>query len=283
MKLPPEPVPGIYSVPGYKEVYNSLNNIKRLLVLPCSNPVGVYVEAAAEAAITMLYSALEPDVKELIHMATGKSALCHVKTLVADIHDDVGLTPTKVSRVLGQLGEAYDMATWNLFVLGIAANGLAQFTSTMLQQQGCANKFSPSYGTGGAYVGAIYDNGQWYSLDFAVTEEHSDFYPVSVSGIDAKPHRTALIAASARFQDFNGVPVGTNSRIVRLDTGAYLDYDTNGLYSDAPHASTHVWYKSRSQFAQNTAIEAQWSYDGDPLPLGEAFPIHSSMHAYFAH
>jgi len=281
MKLPPEPVPGIYSVPGYKEVYNSLNNIKRLLVLPCSNPVGVYVEAAAEAAISMFYSYLQPDVKELIHLATGKTALCHVKTFVADIHQDLGLTPTKVSRVLGQLGEAYDMATWNLFILGIAANGLTQFTSNMLQQQWCQNRGDPNYGTGTAYVGAIYDDGSWHSMDYAIVEPNTVYGPVSPSGVIAKPNRTALIAASCSFQDFGGKPVGTNSRIIRADTGAYLDYDTNGLYSEAPNRSTHVWYKSRSQFAQNTALEAQWSYDGDPLPLGEAFPIHSSMHAYF--
>lgn len=270
-----------YAPPLFQDLAKSATTITRILELPCSNPLAVYIEAGEAIAGGLIWGYATPDPKELYHAAVGEPLVHSIRATFDDAFDASGGSFKKTRRFLGKLLGAVDRFVWWQFLVESGTQGLISASSAIKRMNQCDLFNDPNYGSGGAYIGAISDDGIFAGLDFSIDQEESKFYPVTGSHITAVPHRTALIACSAQFEDFSGVPVQTASRIIRLDTGGALDFDDNFNDDAESFNANHVWYKSKSAFSQPTRLQAEWAnFDGD-LPLHEAFPIGSTMNAYF--
>ncbi|HVT25264.1 MAG TPA: hypothetical protein VHD95_11605 [Rhizomicrobium sp.] len=255
--------------------------VKRTLQLPCSDPAAVFVEYSLAVASGIVKGIISPDAKEVYHKLVGESLVHTISRGVEQTVEDVAPSLTKATRWLHKFAAGYDVATWWTFIIESGASGLLQANAAIYRMNKCTDKLSPYYGSGGWYVSAIPDDGRWQGIDIAIDQPHSAFYPVKPSHIRPSPSGIALIGVSARFVDFSDQQVGTNARIVRSDTGAFLDYDANGLAEDLSVHPTHTWFHDKRDWPAGIQLNQEFQYDGPPLQLGEAFPDPYTVNGYF--
>ena len=228
----------------------------------------------------IVWGVVTPDPKELYHMATGEPLVHSIRATINDAAEAAGGSFEKTRRFLGKFIGAADRALWWSFLIESGVSGLIEASAAIRRMAQCDKFHDPNFGSGGWYVSAINDYGDWQGIDTAISQPESKFYPVASTSISAKPHRTALVAASAQFEDFNAIPVQTQQRIIRLDTGGILDSDNNHREEATSGWATHAWYKSKSAFSQDTLISSQFQYTGPPRPLHEVFPIAETVNVY---
>jgi len=270
-----------YAPPLFKHLADSAVIVNRALELPCADPIAVFIEASAAVIGGLIWGVGTPDPKELYHMATGEPLVHSIRHALGDAHEANPRFLGKTRRFLGKFLGAADRFVWWQFLAASAEQGLIQAQSSIRRMAKCDNFHNPNFGSGGYYVSAISDDGTWGGIHIAITQPDSKFAPVTSSFVSAVPHRTALVAVSAQFEDFGGGPVPTGARIIREDTGIVLDSDNNTDDEGQAHGANHVWFKRKSGFGDLTFLTAQFQYTGNPLPLGEAFPTANTVNGYF--
>jgi len=271
-----------YAPPLFEHLAKSAKIITRVLEMPCADPITVYLEAAEAIAGGIIWGYVTPDPKEVYHQVAGEPLVHSIREHFHDAFDATGGSFKATRRWIGKFLGATDRFVWWQFLAASAEQGLIEAQGTMRRLAKCDNFHDPNFGSGGPYIFAISDSGEWHNANIAITQPESKFYPVTSSFIEARPNHTAMIAVSAQFEDFNAIPVPTSSKIWRHDTGMDLDRDTNWEGGVSSGFTPHVWYKSRSAFSKPTIVEAQFAYFGGvPLPLHEAFPIADTVNGYF--
>lgn len=274
----PSIVPKNFVAPLYRTVGHERNIVKRVLALPCSLPVEIYVEALFPAALKAFYSILSPDPKEIFHKTSGKSFVCSISTSIKDGTQMPGDNEGSTTRFIYRNVALYDIATWWFFIADVIGDGLINYTSTIYNVRECNAKNNPNYGSGGLWGGAIHTNGGWGQIDFAFSAP-SKFAPVSPSGVIVAPGRGWTIAASLKFNLDTGDPVPTENRIIYTGTSVVLDYHNNaGSEPGIVHGPNRVWHQGKNNFSVTMAVSCEWQCTVGGPPSAQAFPDGSTAH-----
>jgi hypothetical protein len=235
-----------------------LGQIKRIFANPCQVPVHVYVETGAISLMKAFFDILSPDPKELYHDIRGHSALCDFKSILKDIPGVPPEEESAATRFLFKSLEWYDLATWWLFLAGVAADGLADWTSQLIKLQKCSAPSSPHYGYGDAFFGGLPENGDWNTADFSMNSG-SKFAPVHYSGLVVPPGKKWSISANATW---TAVKAGATLQVqcrLRNNTGGY-DLDFYEVASATPTShSTMVWSEGRNNTDADQHINVEWA------------------------
>lgn len=263
------------AIPVRIPAYNAIN---RIFAIPCAIPPVVYVETAIEAVISMFYSFLEPDVRELYTQVRGHSALCEVKGALKDIFEGVPGTNNPVTKTVFKISEIIDVGTFWLFIAALVNEGLFDWSSQLHRVAACAHTDQPNVGSGPYFFGGLEDNGTWDGMAYSA-DAGSKFAPVWESGSSCvvKPGKSWAVAASQSFHAVSGPPVGTSARLINLTTGQVYDSDTNTTGPDGLNRATHIWNKGKNTTSQTHIIAAQFAYFGPPLPLRECLGDHDGF------
>jgi hypothetical protein len=248
------------------------------MVLPCSLPVEIYVEALFPAALKAFYSILSPDPKEVYHKTGGKSFVCSVGQNFMDAEGIPGDNAGSTTRFIYKSVALYDLATWWFFLADVVADGLLDYSSQIYNARECQDKHSTHYGSGGLWGGAIHTNGGWGQIDFAFSPP-SQFAPVSPCGVIVAPGRTGIVACSCLFTDGAGDPVATESRIIWESTNIVLDYHNNaGTVTGVVDGPNRVWVNTKNPFSSVMNIKCEFQCTIGGPPSAQAFPDGSRSH-----
>jgi hypothetical protein len=247
------------------------NIILRFLRLPCAIPPGLYIETALPALFSLLWTYFEPDWRELIHQATGKSVLCRIKGGMEDTQLIPPKETSKATRFYFKATEWADVSTWYLFLAEIVNDSLLQWLSLLIKMSGCDKTYSPWVGSGPFFFGALHDDGTWSTCDFDA-QAGSVWYPVWTSQcIRVPPGKSWTLACSMGFHYFDGNPAAVSARIWNRTHNIVLDsYEISQEQADNGHKS-HVFFTQRNGTVDYVDIYCQWAYFGPPPPLHEVF------------
>lgn len=247
--------------PLVHEIQHLVGGVKRLLVLPCSSPVEVYVETLVPAIIGAFYTLIEPDPKEVYHKVTGKSFICDVTTSAEKAYAMTGREANATTRFLFKSAAVYDIATWWFFLADIAAEGLVNWTSMIYNQRECNNKNDPNYGSGPGFSGALV-GGFANANNTCVYTAPSKFAPVSPNGITIGKGGFGFIAVNWQYE-LSGQPVATESWLQTDVNDMRLDYDNNankdGSTSSRP---TRTWARFKNGFDEVVTIRSMNLWQG---------------------
>lgn len=247
------------------EIQHLVGGIKRVLALPCSNPVEVYVETLVPAVIGAFYTIIEPDPKEIYHKVTGKSFICDVTTSAEKAYAMTGREANATTRFLFKSAAVYDIATWWFFLADIAAEGLVNWTSMIYNQRECNDKGNPNYGSGPGFSGAL-NGGLANANNTCAYSAPSKFAPVSPNSITIPKLGSGFIAVNWQYK-LSGQAVATESWIQTSVTNVRLDYDNNanddGSTSSRP---TRTWAKYQNGHDEVETVTS-WNFWGGPPDL----------------
>lgn len=241
-----------------------VGGVKRVMALPCSNPVEIYVETLVPAVLGAWYSIIEPDAKEVYHKVTGKSFVCDLTSGVEKAYKMTGGPENGVTRFIFKAAPVYDIATWWFFLADIAAEGLTDWTSMVYAQRQCNAKGDPNYGSGGGYAGAVYGGNDTSDMSF-VFAPPSRFAPVSNSSVTFRSGTTGGVACSMEWT-LDGVSVGVSSSLhVESHGGAILDSYSNdrGDGTGKGNAITFGKIKNTSGELMTISQHVIWAGPGD--------------------
>ena len=188
----------------------------------------MYIATALPAVANAAWSILVPDLKEAIHVVTGRSALCNVKITVRDvdiIHNPY--TGPATSAIL-EAGEWFDLATWYAFIFGIAADGLIDWTSNTLKFSGCdVPPPAENYGYGNQVLGgwnASQSFAQWLPGPLFINPQWPDTNGLGAFVLVKAKHRVTA-TFQYRLQTIGGIegpPFAT--RVRWMHSGEIIDH-----------------------------------------------------------
>lgn len=252
-----------------------IDNITRILTLPCHLNGAVYIEMAAEALVRFGIDVASPDPKEVYHHVAGEPLIHSIRQGVKDLGETLGQEETPVRRALGSLLGWEDKAVWWYFLFQAGKDALLDATSNAIQMEPCLS--GRGLGSGTNWISAIRDDGTWASQDFQFPSG-SKYYPVNPSFVrlDASNNYTGIVACSAKFKALPDIPIGVASRITFYpddNSGNFvLDQFSNATSSGAPTQRTnHVFAKYQAPQGRAGFLSCEFSYSGDPLPTHQAF------------
>jgi hypothetical protein len=262
----------------------TVGNFKRIMSFPCAITPLLAVEAAVPAVIAALWGIESPDPKHLYHKTFGRSALCEVKGklqatgLVGDEH------ASKRTRLLFDLAEFIDLELWYLFLIDIAAEGLFNFSSNLIEYSGCDPKKALHGANSDLPFGACGADGSLHSL-FEWANLGPGPGPSFGSGIVVPPGANWHMACSAAGQDVFGVPCPLQVQMVNVTRGTILDTHTGESYTDStPDATFYhesvVFAEGANPSASYEVIEC-WGSNGLPMPDNEIFARSGTFYASY--
>jgi hypothetical protein len=250
-----------FTTPLVKEVAKLTGGVKRIMALPCSLPVEVYVETLVPAVLGAWYSIIEPDPKEIYHKVSGKSFICDVTSSAEGAARMAGVPENKATRFLFKSAAVYDIATWYFFLGDVVAEGLANWTSFAYAQRQCNAKGSPDYGSGPAYAGAL-AGGQPNSNTSYVFSPPSKFAPVSTTEVIAMPGKSVTLACSASFKA-GPVTVAVQSWIGPIDDYSIrMDFDDNDNGDGTATGTSKVWTKFKNPTSEMMTLGLTCVWNG---------------------
>lgn len=117
---------------------HQINALRKFLYSPCSITPQVWIETFLPAAVVAIFTVLTPDPKETIRiLGGGKSWLKQVKVSFQDALAGEPLENYKGIRFLFEFAEGVDLAVWWLFLAGVAAEFLMDWSSMAFRMAGC--------------------------------------------------------------------------------------------------------------------------------------------------
>jgi len=249
------------------------NEVGRLVDLwhdPCLPSAPIMVETAIEAAIHMAWDSAYPDMKEIVHKATGKSVVCHVEGIVHEVlGEDPYLHNCLRQAFFRALGVA-DMATYIIWAESEINRTIAAWTSQVHRYQTCDNPYGKNAGYGQAIYGASSDQGRWSIMGDWVIRMPSIWGPVWPCTAVAPGNKGIVCSWAATGTDFMGRPVAYATRLVNRTTGEILAAGQQSLDGCCPDGKSMGWCPgARVREGDVIALEAT---SPGRLPLGEVFP-----------
>lgn len=267
------------SKPYIRKPRTPLGIIKRLLWLPCDEPMSLWVETAAMSALRALWTAESPDFKALVDMVTGQSFYHHTQGAIKNV---LGVDPAAEGpatafafHALGKL----DLATFWLFLADVAKEGLYNWSSQMIRLGTQCDTGTRGAGHGEFFFGANHADGSWGVLDFSFPP-NSPLYPASSSGLTLGPGDVGILAFHAQFTGGGGELVNAATRIINETTGAIYTANGNnqieGQTSHTPTAFARVHHTGTNLIR----ISQQWSSNGPGGIGNQVFPVPEKTYGF---
>ena len=224
---------------------------------PCSTPPLIFAVSAVEASLMLGWTLLSPDPKEVIHAASGKSVLCHIKTGANAVHEEHPLFSSQGKRFLWKFAEGFDIGLWLMFLYYSVEDALYMFTTSVIKNSVCDHKNMISFrqGTwavGGRAGGPDYLGGlRWYTADGSSFADSGIFIPPGCHG---------FVGGSSTWTTLSGIPVPTQMRIIVKETGEILDTNISkdGVFSMDGRTVGFAQYSNQS--GAGRTIEMQWAF-----------------------
>lgn len=114
------------------------NALKKFLYTSCTVTPTVWIETFLPAAVLAVVSVLTPDPKEVVRIAgNGKSWLKQVRDSFHDAAADEPIESFKKTNFLFDLAEGIDRAVWWLFLAGVTADFLIEWSTLAYRMAGC--------------------------------------------------------------------------------------------------------------------------------------------------
>jgi len=245
-------------MPGeYRNKYQTMVGlVKQYLALPCSPSYLMYVDLTLSSVLYFGYSLASPDVREIITKATGRSALCHLKSGIHARKVEKYGFAGKVTSGLWHATEALDYATWWHFVFGVGANAAINWLSGAVKMSNCKDPPAPGtwgYGTR-PYGGwpAVSDWGagpSWRTADWPTT-------PGTPNTVDLKPGGWWSITGACQCQTTSGLPLPFNMRVFDETLGAEVHHregDFDAL--EGSHMAFHFFSQNNTAYTKRLSLQ----------------------------
>lgn len=258
-------------MPYEKRERSLIGNILRIEQMPCAIPPMLAIELAAPAFLKAFWTVLSPDFKESVHILSGRSLVCNVEHYFEKFDLEEAIGGEVAARVLFTSARWLDVIVWWFFIASVAYDGAMEWTSQIIQAVNCGPGIHCS---SSQPYGAINDgsagNQQWFGLDWSTPGPCAPvMHPTAV----VPPKYTAIVMASAQFEDGNGNPVGASSRIM-VDGGVgAIDHHSSGDKGTDPTSKTIVFAKYRNHSSVNRTVKAEFLGNGKPGFQHEYFPL----------
>jgi hypothetical protein len=262
-----------------------LNNLKRILLLPCAETPEAYIELAVEAFVHAGLSIAEPDPKELYHKLLGEPLVHTLRSAVEDFHEALnGDKGSSVQRFFGKALGVYDRLTWWMFLFFAIDDGLFDATSNFIRMDPCLS--GRGLGSGTHWIAGIHKNGVPGSALFAYPPG-SDFAPVAPSAIQLGEFNnwTGTFACNCVWGSLINQPDPVTSNMYFLpNEGTPILLDTDTPVPDPqsgylPSVKTFFHYKGVRGI--DGQLITQFSYVDPAHPDDQSFLLEGTSYASY--
>lgn len=204
----------------YKRGQKLTNVIKKFWSMPCAGNGLIYFEAAALGIWDFVWAIESPDIRHMITKGTGRSALCHIKTVINDAGIARGPRTYPVKSALYHMAAKIDISTWWGFLAAAAEDGLYDFFSSAIRLSGCQKMPKGGewgYGdhciAGGPHNGNWNPGPVWRAPDWPTTPQAPNWFWLD-------PGETAVLSGSYSIWNSTGIqPLSFQTRIRSERTG----------------------------------------------------------------
>lgn len=171
------------------------------------------VESGVEAAMHAFFTVLEPDLKEVWHKATGKSAVCTLKTEANDVHEFGSKFDDGLKNFAFTASEVADLAIWRLFLASVSIDGFADWTSQNYIFNACSGSrhYTSTKPFGGTADPTNINDANGFDWDCSA----GVFQPT----ITLQPGHSGFIYWNCSCMAGDGFPVPVISQIYNRNTG----------------------------------------------------------------
>lgn len=216
--------------------FQTLGNIKQLVMMPCTNPPSLYVEAAVESTIETLWTLVHPDLKESYHITQGESFVCSFKKAILEAADEAPSVTDELRQFIFQVAEWADKTIWYLFVADVVADGVYNWSSNVLRMSACNGNPPPGffsshdpYGSVGSNPGDMFAAFDWFN-----DSQAPGVPPASPPAVQIGPGHTGVLTCAAQCQDpSHNVPLPTTITTAFTDDLEPLIVETSNFVPGA--------------------------------------------------
>lgn len=202
-----------------------VNNIVRLLQLPCSTPPSLWVIFAVPSLVQAIWSYVSPGWKDIFRWSAGYGYQCQIKQGVTAAEQSTNSNIAKAKRAAFQAANYAEQANYWAMVFGVVVEGLIDWTSQVLKYTKCSSNVSPKVGSSNRPFGACFDGGN-FGPSFDWDTAFGVYQPTFTATITVLPGRHWHMAMSATIVDGSLRQVPLSIRIVEDGSFTVLDEDT---------------------------------------------------------
>lgn len=128
----------------------------------CSIDPLLFAQVTTTAALQLFDTIIEPDFKEFVHKATGRSVVKHIKQAVLDTSEGKPALGAGGRRFVFNMAEKVDLAVWYYFLASVAYEGGQNWGSMVYQASSCASH-RPGFVTfGHRPFGGVSSGAPWF-------------------------------------------------------------------------------------------------------------------------
>jgi hypothetical protein len=242
---------------------SAINRLVKWYYYPCAISPLVYVETALPALMKAFFTFNRPDVKHIVHQATGHSWLCSLKSEVNELHEAEGAPVSEVTRGAFAFIEATDVLSWYAFIAGVTVDGLANWTSAAMHMSPCNPHPGANYASGADSIGGWPQTGDWQIGP--IWGPHGEGAGPSV---DVPPKGFGAVAGNSGYVALGGMtPVPANMRTVWLDTGEVLDEADANANSKDFFGPRQTMVNNWNGFSVDRFMEMQVQFIDPPIRI----------------
>src|SRR5277367_6979369 len=250
----------------------SIGKVKSMLFLPCANPPQLWVSTFIPAAISAVSTLLTPDNKELVRLATGKSWLKNLKTVVREATVDEGTAYDGALKTFFRLTEYADAASWYFFLTSIGADFLADWTSLTYKVSGCQPAQKSWTTAGGLPVGIFNADGNW-ATSVAFTESNPTPGQPLATLVSVAYSQKCYYNLAIVWHTNNPLIADVEWKVQNVNTGEVVASGGSGLFSVI------------SVEIDGPPVPGSWAFQvyyraNGPIPIGQFFPHDGNIGYY---
>lgn len=259
-----------------KEAAHIVDNITNLLFAPCDDPPSLWVTTGVPALLKAFTTILTPDFKEGYHKLVGQSLYHDWKQSIKDAHEEESVIGDGFRNFVFGMADKVDMASWYMFLAGVAEDGLLDWTSQVYKMANCVGDRRGHIK--GTWICSATVCGQWVGTECVISGGSGGDY-VGTTGLIVEKDHNAIIAVHSNPTTWEGTPVAEETRIYDSDYDETFASGTN-VYGPAHTVSdTSMVYASiRPATAKFRHISWE-SYSGD-VPSRYKYVCHGNMSGY---
>lgn len=256
----------MFGIPG------AVGRILNMLWTPCDTTPSLWAEAAVPAALTALWTIIEPDPKELYHRAFGHSLVCSMKTAIVEASAEAPVMTDGSRRFLFRAAEWVDMSVWYMFLASVGSDMLIDWITSVYRMSGCIDDPYAHAGSGYAPFGACPAGGKWGATAFDWWFDAWPYAPASPTLLELEPGDEGVICVAAQATDVHDIPCSFSTRIIIEQTGQIIDQNTApGASITNPNIATIVKGKYKN-YGNSTVIMRCQGGSPEELPTDQCFP-----------
>lgn len=259
-----------------KEAAHIVDNITNLLFAACDDPPSLWITTGVPALLKAFTTIFTPDFKEGYHKFIGQSLYHDWKQSIKDAHEEESIIGDGFRNFVFGMADKVDMATWYMFLAGVAEDGLFDWTSQVYKMANCQGDRAGHIK--GTWILSSTECGMWVGTECVISGGKNGDY-VGTTGMTVPKRRNCIIAVHSNPQTFQGWPVAEATRICDTTTGDVFASGSN-VYGPAHTVSETSMLYSEIQHTGRYLHNVSWQSYTDSVPGRYQYVCHQNMGGY---